>query len=75
MWISRFCHALRLTIAVDKALTTKCFLDNTLMRTSHHRIPVLQGYNVGRVAQSMGLTDGSERGSAGHAGARPLHTS
>ena len=54
MWISRFCHALRLTIAVDKALTTKCFLDNTLRRPLHVFITVLQVDMSEAVAQSWG---------------------
>ncbi len=54
MWISRFCHALRLTIAVDKALTTKCFLDNTLMTPSRTFIAVLQGDMSEEAAQPWG---------------------
>ena len=42
MWISRFCHALRLTIAVDKALTTLCSLDTATLAHSPLIIPVLQ---------------------------------
>jgi len=44
VWITTFFLAVRLTMVVDKALTTATSLDTTLTVTSPVEISVLQGF-------------------------------
>ncbi len=72
MWISSFCHALRLTIAVEKALTKKCWLDTPLTGYSCPETACLQRRRRPSRVRSWGLTATSQRGSAGCRGRRTV---
>ncbi len=62
VWITSFCHALRLTIAVDKALTRKCCLDTSLTRRSSAESSSLQRSMPSPSSARTGLTDGALTG-------------